>query len=88
MFKILTNDGKNKVQMSKIDKNSKTYFNTEFGIKIGYYSNLKIGEQFELFDENGVWIVRTNKIDKIELISNNQVNIITESGSEYVLVAL
>ena len=40
MFKILTNDGKNKVQMSKIDKNSKTYFNTEFGVKIGYYSNL------------------------------------------------
>lgn len=87
MFKIFTNNG-NKVQISKIDKNSKTYFNTEFGIKIGYYSNLKIGERFEIFDEQNVWIVRTNKINKIELISNKQVNIVTESGSEYVLVAL
>ena len=88
MFKILTNNGKNKIKMAKVDKNSKTYFNTEFGVKIGYYSNLKIGEQFEIFDEQNVWIVRTNKIEKIELFSNNQINIITESGSEYVLVAI
>ena len=88
MFKILTNKGQNKIKMSKIDKNSETYFNTEFGVKIGYYSNLKIGEQFEIFDEKGVWLVKTNKIEKIALISNKQLNITTESGSEYVLVTV
>ena len=88
MFKILTNNGTNKIKICKIDNRSETYFNTEFSVKIGYYSNLKIGERLEVCDENGVYIVRTNKINKIDLISNKQANITTESGSEYVLVTL
>ena len=89
MFKILTNNGmENKVKMVKIDHNSQTGFNTEFKPLIGKYIQLKIGEQFELLNENNVWIIRTGNITKIELFTNNQLNITTESGSEYILIAL
>ena len=89
MFKIFTSTGmENKVKMVKIDHNSEIGFNTEFKPLIGKYLQLKIGEQFELLNESNMWIIRTGQITKIELVTNNQLILTTESGSEYALLAL
>lgn len=85
MFKILTTQ---KVKMVKIDRNSETLFNPNFKPLIGHYFQLKIGEQFELLNEQNVWIIRTGTVTKIELVTNNQVILTTASGSEYALLAL
>ena len=85
MFKILT---AGQVKMVKIDRNSETMFDQKFNPLIGNYFQLKIGEQFELVNDQNVWIIRTGVVTKIELVTNKQINLTTASGSEYALLAL
>ena len=85
MFKIIT---AGQVKMVKIDRNSETMFDQNFNPLVGNYFQLKIGEQFELVNDQNVWIIRTGVVTKIELVTNNQIILTTASGSEYALLAL
>lgn len=85
MFKIVT---AGQVKMVKIDRNSETMFDKNFNPLIGNYFQLKIGQPFELVNDQNVWIIRTGIVTKIELVTNNQIILTTASGSEYALLTL